>query len=234
MDPMASLETGLKAKPAIILVLALAACAPLPVGSFTRLPPPQVRVTPGSWRASGTDAAPLPTALATQAAHARQSDIARVAGDLFGDRLIERIVIPSLRIDSRVVPVGWHVNPESGQPEWDSPAEAVGWMITSAPPGGADGNTVLYGHNNMYTSVFRDLSRLSAGDLIYIYSSTQAWKYQVSEVEIFPVSEGAGDQGKYLSYLEPTPAPRLTLISCWPPVSNTHRVVVIADRKELP
>lgn len=237
-------QPALKGRHHLILSLSLAlaaalgsGCTPRAGDSPPKLPPPQVRITPGSWRASGAEASPSPTLAGPPLAGAPESDIARLARQLFGDQLIQRIVIPSLRIDSPVVPVGWHVNPaaEDGEGvEWDSPNEAVGWMISSALPSQADGNTVLYGHNNMYTSIFRDLSRLAAGDLIYLYSSNNTWKYQVSDVEIIPISVRGGKPAEYLSYLEPTTTPRLTLISCWPPTSNTHRVVVTAGRIEGP
>jgi len=210
-------------------------CSPAGSPTPTHLPTPRVWVTPG-----------LPPAITPEAlsastptpAPAEEPEVALLANQLYGGKLIERIAIPALHLDSQVVPVGWHINPEAATDadkiEWDSPYEAVGWMISSALPDQA-GNTVLYGHNNMYTSVFKDLGSLAPGDLVYVYTGQSTWKYEVSQIEILPIlSAGIDQQAKYLSYLEPTPLSRLTLISCWPPVSNTHRVIAIADLQDTP
>jgi LPXTG-site transpeptidase (sortase) family protein len=210
-------------------------CSPAGGPSPVHLPTPRAGITPGLQPTT------IPRAASTGTpapASANESDMAQLADQLFGEKLIERITIPVLHLDSRVVPVGWHVNPEAvsdeDKIEWDSPYEAVGWMISSALPGQA-GNTVLYGHNNMYTSIFKDLGRLAPGDAVYLYTGHGTWEYQVSQVEILPVlSAGVDQQANYLSYLESTAAPRLTLISCWPPISNTHRVIAIADLHNSP
>jgi LPXTG-site transpeptidase (sortase) family protein len=112
--------------------------------------------------------------------------------------------------------------------EWDSPGAKVGWVIDSALPGDAQGNIILYGHNNINSSVFRDLADLQAGDAIALSTSQGDWAYEVAEVHIVPVDESQGDRAEYARHLLPGLAPRLTLISCWPPDNNTHRVIVVA------
>jgi len=101
-------------------------------------------------------------------------------------------------------------------------------VVTSALPDQA-GNIVLYGHNNMYGAVFKNLGTLEPGDSILLETGQRAWEYHVSRVELLPIlAASADDLAAYQAYLQPTAAPRLTVISCWPPESNTHRVVVIA------
>ena len=113
-------------------------------------------------------------------------------------------------------------------------ADEVEWVETSALPDQA-GNVILYGHNNMYTAIFKDLGKLRIGDDISLKTGQRSWEYQVDQLLILPVlGAGAQERAAYQVYLQPTIAPRLTLISCWPPVSNTHRVVVIAYPVQVP
>ena len=214
-----------------LLPLFAAGCGPSAAPAPAELPPPQVWITPGLVMPTVAAATPSPSAASVLAE--QKSEVGTLAEQLFPGRLIERILIPALTLDSPVEPVGWHIIPDldpgAESVAWDSPDEAVGWMISSGLPDQAS-NVVLYGHNNMYTSVFRDLDRLSRGDIIYLYTPGRAWEYRVDEVRIFPVlSAGVDQQARYISYMDPEAGPRLTLISCWPPLSNTHRVIAIAE-----
>jgi LPXTG-site transpeptidase (sortase) family protein len=219
--------------PGLLLIFAVG-CSPAGIPAPIRLPTPRAWITPAATPATLPATAPA----AAPTPPPDEPELMQLTRQLFGDKQIERIAIPALQLESGVVPVGWHVNAggdsNAENIEWDSPYQAVGWMITSALPDQA-GNTVLYGHNNMYTSIFKDLDRLAPGDLIYLTTGQATWTYQVSQVKILPIlSAGVDQQAKYLSYLDPTPVARLTLISCWPPISNTHRVIVIADRQDPP
>jgi sortase A len=175
--------------------------------------------------------APSPTAIANTPIP--RSDVAQLADDLFGaTRLIEKIFIPAIHIESAVTPVGWRVNfsteLQSGEFEWDSPGADVGWVVTSALPDEI-GNVVLYGHNNTYEKVFKNLADLQLGDKIFIQTSGKRWEYEVRQVVILQIVGASAEQLKgYQKYLQPTQDARVTLISCWPPISNTHRVAVIA------
>jgi LPXTG-site transpeptidase (sortase) family protein len=87
----------------------------------------------------------------------------------------------------------------------------------------------------MYTAVFEELGKLKPGDGILLQTGDRTWEYQVGQVLILPLlGASAEQQAAYQVYLQPTTEPRLTLISCWPPVSNTHRVVVIAYLAQNP
>jgi len=137
-----------------------------------------------------------------------------------------------------VVTVGWHPaeasDPQAGFAEWDSPGAAVGWVVTSALPDTA-GNVILYGHNNMYGSVFRDLWKLKPGDAATLQTGQGTRQYLVDRVLLLPMlNANSAQRQAYLAYLEQTDEPRLTLISCWPPESNTHRVVAIAYPASMP
>jgi len=161
------------------------------------------------------------------------SSLQEIAFQTYGDRLIQQIDIPAIGVKSNVLTVGWRVdlgaNTSGGaSAEWDSPGAAVGWVLTGALPDQA-GNVILYGHNNVYGSIFKNLGELKTGDEITLTTGLRAWQYHVDQALLLPIL-GADEEARraYLTYLAPTDKARLTLISCWPPESNTHRVVVIA------
>ncbi|WP_322797914.1 sortase [Thermoflexus sp.] len=143
----------------------------------------------------------------------------------------QRIVIPAIRLDAPVVPVGFRELRVGNRTvrAWETPNFfAAGWHRTSAPLG-IPGNTVLNGHHNIYGEVFRDLARLKLGDRIFMYSEDRVFIYEVREKHIIP------ERGRPLSerlanarWIQVTEDERLTLITCWPYTSNTHRLIVIA------
>lgn len=213
------------------LFFLIVGCAPqnasIPLVTKT-LPAPLIRIT----RAADTATVNPPAPATIAATSAPLSDIEKLAEELFGERLIQSVEIPVLHVQSAVKPVGWRVHFsdtfQSGEFEWDSPEENVGWVIASALPD-ETGNILLYGHNNMYKEVFKNLGDLSRGDKIYLRTKNRQWEYKVERVALLQVvgvsEERAND---YRKYIQPSQDARVTLISCYPPVSNTHRVVVIA------
>jgi LPXTG-site transpeptidase (sortase) family protein len=164
------------------------------------------------------------------------SSPADLAFQVYGDRLIQHIGIPALGIYSPVVPVGWQVDTASstGVAGWDSPGAAVGWVLTSALPD-QTGNIILYGHNNMYGAVFKDLWALKTGDAILLETGLRTWEYRINLVKLLPLMGATPvELAAFQAYLQPTGSPRLTVISCWPPEGNTHRVVVVGDMVPIP
>lgn len=143
-----------------------------------------------------------------------------------------QLEIPAIGLKTAVESKGWQ--PKIGQDgvaynEWTDVRYAVGWHMNSAVPG-ATGNIVLSGHNNIYGAVFRDLWRLKAGTPLYLYTGTQRHTYVVESIQIMPEQNATADQqAKTASYIVQSTDQRLTLVSCWPPNSNTHRVFVIAS-----
>ncbi len=216
----------------LLAAVSLAACGTSASSQEPALPLPIVNVT---------HAASIPTSLPTSTSLPApvSLEIDDLASKLFGDqRLIERVSIPIIGVNSAVVPVGWQrqfgAPPESGALEWDSPGDHVGWVINSALPD-QRGNVILYGHNNLFTAVFHDLWKLEPGDRLYLQTAERKWEYLVDQVVIIPI-EGAAEEERaaYDTYFYPSGIPRLTLVSCWPPDNNTHRVIVTAYPLELP
>jgi LPXTG-site transpeptidase (sortase) family protein len=107
-------------------------------------------------------------------------------------------------------------------------AFAVGWSETSAPVG-VQGNTVLVGHNNVYGEVFKNLWDLEVGDEIIVKGASGERIYHVSQTSIFEEKDQSLDtQLANAWWVDPVPHEQLTLITCWPYFTNTHRVIVVA------
>jgi len=146
--------------------------------------------------------------------------------DLVGD-LPTRIVIPAIKLDAPVETVGWHV--VEGISQWDVPDHfAAGWLMTSASLGKA-GNTAITGHHNVDGEVFRNLVKLKQGDRITIYNEDEPFYYEVQSRRILP-ERGQSDDVRRANarWIQPTTDERITLITCWPYTSNTHRLIIVA------
>lgn len=108
-------------------------------------------------------------------------------------------------------------------------AFAAGWHPNSAPLG-AVGNTVINGHHNVHGKVFGRLVDLVPGDRITVFSGTTSYTFQVANVLILP--ERDADLATRLEnarWIEPSHDIRLTLVTCWPEYSNTHRLIIVAS-----
>lgn len=142
-----------------------------------------------------------------------------------------RLEIPALHVKAPIQPVGLLELEEDGQRyvQWQVPNDyVVGWHSTSATLG-ASGNTVLNGHNNVYGAVFRDLVELELGDEVIVYDAGKSYHYQVAHREVVEEKDQPLDvRLENAKWMFPTADNRLTLISCWPDVGASHRVIVVA------
>lgn len=121
-----------------------------------------------------------------------------------------RLVIEKLGIDTPIV---------SG----DGPEQlkmGVGHRLGTAGPG-QPGNMVLSGHNDIYGEVFRHLDKLAEGDRVTVYSEGEPFTYTVRRKLIVEPTD--------LSVLEPSQKPVVTLISCYPYLVDSHRIVIVAE-----
>lgn len=143
----------------------------------------------------------------------------------------ERLVIPALQLNAPIVPSKLHEVKIGGQTfqQWQVPDQfAAGWHTGSARLG-EPGNTVLNGHHNIHGEIFRYLDMLQPGDRILVHSATKVYTFVVANIMILP-EKNAGvamrmDNARWIQSSDDT---RLTLVSCWPYESNTHRVIVVA------
>ncbi|MBN2001787.1 MAG: sortase [Anaerolineae bacterium] len=147
------------------------------------------------------------------------------------DRTPTRMAIPAIGLDAPVEPVGWQAETQNGQfaNVMDAPNHfAAGWLKTSAPLG-VTGNTVLDGHHNIYGEVFKDLVNVQVGDTITLYATGQERTYRVDQKLILAEAEQPLKvrQANAL-YIAPTMDERLTLVTCWPPNGNSHRLIIVA------
>jgi LPXTG-site transpeptidase (sortase) family protein len=144
---------------------------------------------------------------------------------------VEKIALeaPIISAESAVVEVE-----ENGQTyqfvQWEAPNEAaVGWHADSARLG-VVGNTVLNGHHNAYGRVFRNLVYLEEGDYIQIYGDDGEWyTYIVANKMVLPEWNVTLEQRmQNAAWILPSQDERLTLITCWPEQTNSHRLIIVA------
>jgi LPXTG-site transpeptidase (sortase) family protein len=143
-----------------------------------------------------------------------------------------RLVIPKIKLNVAVVPSRTAKARYGGKEflQWMAPDYfAVGWHKSSALLG-LPGNTVLSGHHNDYGEVFRYLEKLEEGDLIYVQSDTKEYIYVVANRMILPEKyENPEVRLENARWIQPSSDERLTLITCWPYHTNTHRLILVAS-----
>lgn len=118
-----------------------------------------------------------------------------------------RIVIPAINVDAPVV---------QGD-SWEQLKKGVAQHIGSADPGQI-GNMVLSGHDDVYGEVFRDLPLLKVGDSIIVYTESHQFVYIIDGSQIVSPTQ--------VEVMDPTETPTVTLISCYPYLIDTQRIVV--------
>jgi sortase A len=113
--------------------------------------------------------------------------------------------------------------------EWLAPDDfAAGWHTDSAPLGEI-GNTVLNGHHNVHGKVFENLAYLQQGDIIKMYSGEQEFDYIVTNKMVLPERFATLEKRmENARWIMPSDDERLTLVTCWPKQTNTHRLVIVA------
>ncbi len=107
---------------------------------------------------------------------------------------------------------------------WEQLKKGVGQHIGTANPG-QPGNMVLSAHNDIFGELFRDLDQLKPGDEIRVSTATREYLYRVTGTRIVEPTE--------VSVMEPTAKPTITLISCYPYLVDTQRIVVFAELVEM-
>ncbi len=141
-----------------------------------------------------------------------------------------QLVIPEIELDTRIVPVGIETIEVNGQiyPIWETTENDIGWHQGSGPPGHS-GNTVLSGHSNGGQEIFRNLEELEIGSDIHLATDNGWHHYRVAEIIILrEQGEPAEVRTANAQWILPQGDERLTLVTCWPYPSSTHRLLVIA------
>lgn len=147
----------------------------------------------------------------------------------------DRIMIPAIHLDAKVIEAKSNIVEIGGDEyiQWMAPDEpAAGWHTTSARLGEA-GNTVINGHHNIYGKVFENLVDLKVGDRIVVFSGEEYFLFLINQIMVLPEKKSNIDlRLQNARWIEKSADVRLTLITCWPPESNTHRVIVVASPYE--
>jgi sortase A len=162
-----------------------------------------------------------------------------------------RIAIPDLGVDAPVVEVRWREVEVGGriQMEWEVASFAAGYHRGSGLPGQA-GNVVISGHHNIEGEVFKNISlswnddqaqmqddgitlrsRALDGQSVYLYNAQgERFEYIIQGLYKMPDTYVSEAQRRWNArFIAPTSNPTLTLITCWPYNTNTHRIVVVAE-----
>ncbi|MBN1314326.1 MAG: class D sortase [Anaerolineales bacterium] len=130
-----------------------------------------------------------------------------------GPEQARRIVIPAINVDHPIV---------QGD-DYEQLKKGVGQHIGSADPG-TSGNLVLTAHNDIHGEIFRRLDQLEQGDKITIYTTSRRYVYIVQAQRIVEPTD--------VSVLTTTRKATITLISCYPYLVDTQRIVVTGNLSE--
>lgn len=211
------------------LPTATAPTSPLPTPTSTTIP------APTSLPPTGADLLHQEASLSDDAflAAAQKAGNPAEASYLANGSLVYpvRLEAVSIDLDTQVKPLGWRQVTEGNQEVsiWQMVDKVAGWHLNSVVPGQV-GNVVMSGHNNIDGSIFRNLHQLQAGDEVMVWNNVgTAVSYTVAEVNIVPEKYAtAAQRAANAQAISTTTDERLTLITCWPALSNTHRVIVVA------
>jgi sortase A len=121
-----------------------------------------------------------------------------------------QIQIPVISVDAPVV---------QGD-GWEQLKQGVAQHIGSGNPG-LPGNMVMSAHNDVYGEIFRDLDQLESGDQIIVYTDQHSYTYLVTNIQIVEPTD--------VDVMAPTADPTITLISCYPYLIDTQRIIVQAS-----
>ena len=142
------------------------------------------------------------------------------------------LTIPSVGVDSKIVPIDWKMIPgkdgASAKSEWQVADYAVGHHAGTANPGQV-GNVVLSGHDDYKGEVFKNLHNVHKGDEVIVDTEKGQYVYVVTQL-VLVKEEGVSDEQKLANaaYMNPTPDQTLTMITCWPYGIDDYRFIAIA------
>lgn len=139
--------------------------------------------------------------------------------NLAGDGAMGTIVIPSIDVD---LPI-YHGT------EGDEMNHGVGHLSSSSlPVGGSSTHAVLAGHTGLPSAIIFDkLDKLQVGDYFVLEVLGEDLAYRITSTEVVLPSETSSlvvQEGKDL----------VTLVTCTPYGVNSHRLLVHAERCEIP
>ncbi|HUN22878.1 MAG TPA: class D sortase [Anaerolineales bacterium] len=126
-----------------------------------------------------------------------------------------RIVIPSINVDAPIV---------QGS-DWEAMRMGVGQVLGTANPG-ENGNMVLSAHNDIFGEIFRELDRLQPGDTFTVHTRKEIYTYRITGTQVVEPTA--------VHVMASTINATATLISCYPYLVDTQRIVVFAELVSAP
>jgi len=133
------------------------------------------------------------------------------------------LTIPSLGVEAPIVM-------EPSFAEWKVQVALRSGVVhygTTAMPG-ENGNVVILGHSSGqawapgdYKFVFTMLSKLKAGELVYLDYNGTRYTYKMTDSAVVPPTD--------VSRIQPTTTPTLSLVTCTPVGTSTNRLIVHAE-----
>jgi sortase A len=120
-----------------------------------------------------------------------------------------RIQIPTIGVDAPIV---------QGD-GWEQLKKGVA-QHAGTPNPGENGNIVLSAHNDIFGEIFRQLDKLQPGDVVILYSSARQYTYVITGTQLVEPTR--------VDVMTSTPNATVTLISCYPYLIDTQRIVVSA------
>lgn len=143
----------------------------------------------------------------------------------------DKIEIPSIGLVAPVVIAEFNFTDVEGETfgQWIPSSDFnAAWHPDSALLG-ANGNTVINGHHNDFGEVFGELIDLESGDMVYVYAKGKKYSFIIANKMIL-LERGQPLDIKLANatWLGKTDDVRLTLVTCWPEKSNTHRLILVA------
>lgn len=140
-----------------------------------------------------------------------------------------RIIIPKINVNAPVTYGLTSLDEDTVQKALQNGPVNYPVNGATATPG-QKGNTVILGHSSAdafapgdYKFIFVQLNRLGSGDLFYLDYASKRYTYRVTELKVIePNNLAALNLG--------TDKPYATLVTCDPPGTVAHRLLVIADQ----
>ncbi len=223
--------------------------SPTPLPAVTLPPTPTATLLPTAAATLPPTATAAPSPAVTRTPATTPTAAPTAAPVAAASALPIRIVIADLKLDARVVEMGWDVVQTAAGPqsEWVIPKNEAGHHLNSAALGAA-GNVVISGHNNIFGRVFEaislawaedgktrvddntDRSEALTGRKIQLYDASGR-KYDYTITAFYRLKDSGVSLEQRINngrFMQPTSEAQLTLVTCWPMWSNTHRLIVIA------
>lgn len=142
----------------------------------------------------------------------------RYLDELNYQQAMSRLIIPTINVD---LPI-YHGTSD------DTLQRGVGHLFGSSLPVGGEGtHSMLTAHTGLsQATLFDNLDEVVVGDVFYISTAGEKFKYEVHNIDIVLPDEAEN--------LRPYPGEDLvTLITCTPYGINTHRILVTAHRVDM-